>query len=142
MLCIVGVLLGQQAAAGESFRDFAAAYRCDVARRLELIYATGDPAKSLNRYLAISEPAKEYVQCIFYDMNRHVHCEASTGFWKTKRGSARTASQTPRTIAALVKLGFDTDDSAGNLRAEAAGGLRTCFLIIAQRKGPATAGPF
>lgn len=33
-------------AAGDGFRDLQVAYRCEVVRRLEQIYATGDPQSS------------------------------------------------------------------------------------------------
>jgi hypothetical protein len=105
-------------AADDSFQNFQAAYRCDIMERLKLIQATGNPARPLNRYLAISTPTRNYVQCIFQEGNSYVHCEASSGFWAMKRGRERTVYQTPRAIAALASLGFDTDDSVGNFRIE------------------------
>lgn len=113
---IVALASSQCVAADDSFRSFQAAYRCDVMERLKLIYATGNPMRPLNRYLAISVSPRDYVQCIFHERNSRVHCEASSGFWTTKPGRERTTYQTPRTIAALARLGFDTDDSAGNFR--------------------------
>jgi hypothetical protein len=114
---IVAVLaLAEPAVAADSFADLQAAYRCDVVRRLEQIYAAGDPKRDLNRYLAISLAAQPnaYVQCIFHDHGSRVHCEASSGFWTAKKGQPRTFHLPPRAVAALGKLGFDTDGSAGN----------------------------
>lgn len=110
--------LAEPASAADSFADLQAAYRCDVVRRLEQIYAAGDPRRDLNRYLAISIPhrAQAYVQCIFYDTRSRVLCEAASGFWAAKKGQKRTFYLPSRAVAALAKLGFDTDDSAGNFK--------------------------
>jgi hypothetical protein len=104
------------ASAADSFADLQAAYHCDVVRRLEQIYATGDPRIDLNRYLVITLPARThaYVQCQIFDHRKRIHCEASSGFWLTKKGQKRTFYLPPRAVAALARLGFDTDDSAGN----------------------------
>ncbi|MBC7579493.1 hypothetical protein [Tardiphaga sp.] len=106
--------------AADSFADLQAAYHCDVVRRLEQVYATGDPRIDLNRYLAITLPARThaYVQCQIFDNRRRIHCEASSGFWLAKKGQKRTFYLPPRTVAALARLGFDTDDSAGNFNLE------------------------
>jgi hypothetical protein len=116
MAGVVTLALTAPVGAVDSFLDLQAAYRCEVVRRLERIYATGDPRIDLNRYLAISLSGKPnaYVQCIFHNTRSRVHCEASSGFWATKEGQPRTFYLPPRAIAALAKLGFDTDDSAGN----------------------------
>lgn len=104
------------ASAADSFADLRAAYHCDVVRRLEQIYATGDPRINLNRYLVITLPARThaYVQCQIFDNRTRIHCEASSGFWFAKKGQKRTFYLPPRAVAALARLGFDTDDSAGN----------------------------
>ena len=104
------------ARAADSFADLQAAYHCDVVRRLEQIYATGDPRIDLNRYLVITVPARThaYVQCQIFDHRKRIHCEASSGFWLTKKGQKRSFYLPPRAVAALARLGFDTDDSAGN----------------------------
>jgi hypothetical protein len=104
------------AGAADSFVDFQATYRCDVLRRLEQIYATGDPGSDLNRYIVITVPANEsaYVQSRFRDSRGRVHCEASSGFWSAKKGQPRRFHLPPHAVTALAKLGFDPDDSAGN----------------------------
>jgi hypothetical protein len=128
---IIALASSQRVAAHDSFRNFQAAYRCDVLERLKLIHATGDPLRPLNRYLAISMPARDYVQCIFHEKNSRVRCEASSGFWTTKRGHERSTYQTPRAIAALARLGFDTDDSAGNFRIDQPVGAPVDFASLA-----------
>ena len=104
------------ARAADSFAKLQAAYHCDVVRRLEQIYAAGDPRIDLNRYLVITLPERThaYVQCQIFDNRTRIHCEASSGFWLTKKGQKRSFYLPPRAVEALARLGFDTDDSAGN----------------------------
>jgi hypothetical protein len=87
-----------------------------VLRRLELIYAAGDPRSDLDRYLVITLSANEdaYVQCRFRVNRSRVNCEGSSGFWSAKKGEPRRFRLPPRAVAALARLGLDTDDSAGN----------------------------
>ena len=122
MAGVAVLALVEPVSAADSLRDLQAAYRCEVVRRLEQIHASGDPASDRNRYLAITLPAKThaYVQCLFQDDRRRVHCEASSGFWLAKKGQPRTFYLPRRAVAALAKLGFDTDDSAGNFRIDRA----------------------
>jgi hypothetical protein len=116
MAGVAVLVFAEPASAANSFTDLQATYRCEVVRRLEQIYATGDPRIDLNRYLAISLRAtpNAYVQCIFHDNQSRVYCEASSGFWGP-RGPRRLQLST-RAVAALAKLGFDTDGSAGNFK--------------------------
>ena len=122
MAGVAMLALAEPVNAADSFADFRSAYRCEVAGRLEQIYAAGDPRIDLNRYLVITLPAKThaYVQCLFQDSRRRVYCEASSGFWLAKKGQPRTMYLSPRAVAALGKLGFNTDDSAGNFSVEKA----------------------
>jgi hypothetical protein len=130
---VVATLASGAAIAGDSFRDLQVAYRCEVVQRLERIYATGDPASERDRFLAITLPdiRGNYVQCIFHDANRKIYCEASSGFWLTKKGGVRTFRQPPATVAALANLGFDTDDSTGNFKIDRETGERPDFNALA-----------
>jgi hypothetical protein len=98
-----------------SLRALLVAYRCDVVKRLEQIYVTGDPASDRDRFIAVTVPAHPhgYVQCIFHDNQTGLYCEASSGFYYAKAGEPRFR-QSAATIAALARMGFDTDDSSGN----------------------------
>ena len=91
-------------------------YRCPVVDRLERIYATGDPTSSRHRFLTIAVPdyAQAYVQCMFHDSNTKLFCEAASGFYYDKPGQLRTFHQPANAVAALGRLGFSTDDLAGN----------------------------
>src|SRR4051812_17892858 len=113
---VAALALGEPVNAADSFADLQASYRCEVVRRLERIHATGDPKVDLNRYLAISIPDQRsaYVQCIFHDIRTRVHCEAASRSWKKKHGERRAFQLSARAVAALAKLGFDTDDPAIN----------------------------
>ncbi len=122
MAGVAVLALTEPASAADSLADLQAAYRCEVVRRLERIYAAGDPKTDLNRYLVISPAGRPdaYVQCIFHDSRSQVHCEASSGFFTARAGQPRTFNLSPRAVAALARLGFDTDDSAGNFRLDRA----------------------
>ena len=117
---IATLMAGQGAAASDSFRDLLVVYRCEVVHRLEQIYATGDPASDRNRFIAVTVPGRphSYVQCIFHDRQTGLYCEAASGWWHGKAGEPRTFRQPPETIAALARMGFDTDDSEGNFKAD------------------------
>src|SRR5512146_1245578 len=88
---ILGVIASVAAsqAAAESFHDLLVVYRCEVVRRLEQIYATGNPASDRNRFIAITVPGHPhgYVQCIFHDNQPGLYCEAASGFWYDKPGA-------------------------------------------------------
>lgn len=101
-----------------TFHDLLVQYRCPVVDRLERIYQTGDPASPRDRFLAIAVPhvAQAYVQCMFHDTNTKLLCEAASGFYYDPPGAPRTFRQPAAAIAALGRLGFSTDDSAGNFR--------------------------
>ena len=115
---LVASVLACQAAAAESFHDLLVVYRCEVVQRLERIYATGNPANDRDRFIAVTVPGHPhgYVQCIFHDNQTGLYCEAASGFWYDKPGTPRTFHQPPAAIAALARLGFDTDDSKGNFK--------------------------
>lgn len=116
VLALAGVMTTAVAAAGGSFHDLLFNYRCEVVIRLEQIHASGDPAQDRDRFIAITVPghAHGYVQCIFHDSQTGLYCEAASGYWFDQEGGPRTFRQPPEAIAALARLGFDTDDSQGN----------------------------
>jgi hypothetical protein len=117
----------------DSFHDLLAVYRCEVVHRLEQIHATGDAAVDRNRYIAVTVPDHPhgYVQCIFHDRLTKIYCEAASGFYLDKDRAARTFHQPARAIAALARLGFDTDDSAGNFKTDVDVGDPPDFNAIA-----------
>jgi hypothetical protein len=60
-----------------------------------------------------------YVQCIFVASRTGILCEASSGYHYNRDGTPRTFFLPKESIAALGRLGFSTDDTAGNFRYEA-----------------------
>jgi len=116
---LVASVLASQAAAGrDSYHDLLVVYRCEVVHRLERVYVSGNPANDRDRFIAVTVPGHPhgYVQCIFHDHQTGLYCEAASGFWYDKPGTPRTFHQPPAAIAALARLGFDTDDSKGNFK--------------------------
>jgi hypothetical protein len=63
-----------------------------------------------------------YVQCMFVASRTRLLCEASSGYYYNRSGAPRTFYLSTEAISALARLGFSTDDSAGNFRYEAAVG--------------------
>ena len=116
------LLLAAPAAAQEpdTYHDLLVQYRCPVVDRLEQIYGTGDPTKSRDRFLAITVPhaTQAYVQCMFHENNTKLYCEAASGYYFDGPGAPRTFHHPARVIAALGRLGFSTDDSAGNFNVD------------------------
>lgn len=81
--------------------------------------------------MTVPDRLQNYVQCMFHDGNSRVYCEASSGFWLTKKGASRVVYQSQETIAALARLGFDTDDSAGNFNVDRDVGAPPDFNALA-----------
>jgi hypothetical protein len=103
-----------------SLDAFLSAYRCPVVDRLEQVYAGGDQRSDFNRYIAVTVPEHPhgYVQCIFGQHRTKLLCEASSGYYFTKPGEPRTFRLQPEALAALARLGFSSDDTAGNFQRE------------------------
>jgi hypothetical protein len=108
-------------------------YRCPVVDRLERIYEAGNPTLDRDRFLAITVPQhrNRYVQCIFQEARSKLLCEASSGFYFSKRTEPRTFRLPPSSIDALARLGFSTDDSAGNFQRMIDVGSRPNFNAMA-----------
>ena len=117
MIVIVPVARAQSL---DSLRALLVAYRCSVVDRLERIYEAGDHASPIDRFLAVGVPGHPhgYVQCVFFDNRAKLLCEASSGFFLTRPGEPRTFYLPKAAVAALGRLGFDTDDSEGNFKLE------------------------
>jgi hypothetical protein len=105
--------LAEDAAA--SFRALVVEYRCPVVDRLQQIYAAIDHAHPQNLFLIIylAGRPQDYVQCVF-DTRTRMLCEASSGYFDSKPSEPRAYRLPASSIAALGRLGFSTDDSAGN----------------------------
>jgi hypothetical protein len=106
---------GQDAAS--TLHELLVQYRCPVVDRLERIYEGGAPSDAQDRFLIIDFPGRpqDYVQCVF-DTRTKILCEASSGYFYDPPGAARSYRLPATAIAALGRLGFSTDDSAGNFQ--------------------------
>lgn len=95
---------------------------CDVVERLDLIRASPMRIDGKNRYLIVS-PASDsgqYVQCMFVDRDSRMLCEVASGFCLSKPGAPRQHLLSKDRIDAIARLGFSTDDRAGNFQREIA----------------------
>lgn len=104
----------------DAFHDLLVEYRCPVVDRLEQVYGAGNPANSRHRFLVIEVPhaMQAYVQCEFHNSNAKLYCEAASGYYYDAPGAPRTFHHPARVIAALGRLGFSTDDAAGNFNVD------------------------
>jgi hypothetical protein len=75
------------------------------------------PGRDQDRFLIIDFASRpqDYVQCVF-DSRTRMLCEASSGFCLNEPSEPRTYHLPAAAIAALGRLGFSTDDSAGNFQ--------------------------
>jgi len=114
IMAILTTLTAAAAHDSDSYRQLLIQYRCPVVDRLEQIYETGGPSDDQDRFLIIDfrNRPQDYVQCVF-DTRTKMLCEASSGFFYTE---PRSYWLPPQAVAALARLGFSTDDSAGNFR--------------------------
>jgi hypothetical protein len=103
--------------AAMTFRELLIQYRCPVVDRLQRIYEAAGPADDQDRFLIIDFPDRpqDYVQCVF-DSRTRMLCEASSGFFYDPPDRPRTYRLPADAIAALGRLGFSADDSAGNFQ--------------------------
>lgn len=121
-LALIATLLVSSAAGAEdaaaTLRDLLAQYHCPVVDRLEQIYKAAPSSHPQNWFLIVYFAARpnDYVQCVF-DPLTHMFCEAASGFYDKVASEPRTRRLPASAIAALGRLGFSTDDSAGNFQA-------------------------
>ena len=116
-LALVAIAPAARAAPDPLF-EYLEKYRCPVADRLQRLYEAGDPAQDHDRFIVVTllEHKHGYVQCLFHDHETMMLCEAASGFYYDKPGAPRTMHLPADKIAALARLGFSTDDRAGNFR--------------------------
>jgi len=101
----------------KTLRALLAQYHCAVVDRLEQIYRAEDSSNPQNWFVIVYFAANpnDYVQCVF-DTKTRMLCEAASGFYDKVATEPRTRWLPPSSVAALGRLGFSTDDSAGNFQ--------------------------
>jgi hypothetical protein len=108
-----------KAAGSEGFVSFVRQFRCPLLEKLDAILSTGlDPAvrDGPDRFLVVAAADRQdrYVQCIFFDLDRRLLCEAASGYY------APTPFQlSSPDMAYLSSLGFSAVPE-GNHRIEIA----------------------
>jgi hypothetical protein len=103
--------------AAATFHGLLVEYRCLVVDRLEQIYQASASADPQNVFLIVDLAGRpqDYVQCVF-DTPTRMLCEASSGYYYDAPTEPRSYRLPPSAIAALGRLGFSTDESAGNFQ--------------------------
>jgi len=115
------LMLSAAAQTSDSLRALLVEYRCPIVDRLDRIYEHASPNDYRDRFLAVtlSGHPHGYVQCLFAENRTWLLCEASSGYYYNRPGVPRTFYLAPDAIASLDRLGFSTDDTAGNFRYQA-----------------------
>jgi hypothetical protein len=118
---IASAILLMLSAAGaqisDSLRALLVEYRCPIVDRLDRIYEHASPNDYRDRFLAVT--LSGHPQCLFAENRTWLLCEASSGYYYNRSGVPRTFYLAPDAIASLGRLGFSTDDTAGNFRYQA-----------------------
>lgn len=120
-LLLLAVLLEGEASAAERARDaFIARHLCGARTLLARIHERGPPTTSRNRFLvlAVRDQPQHYVQCIFFDADRKMLCEASSGAYRYVARDGLRLDQAAESVAALEALGFAIPGSGGNFARE------------------------
>ncbi|MGU3358764.1 TY-Chap domain-containing protein [Methylobacterium sp. M6A4_1b] len=107
-------------------------HRCAVVARLSSIHLRGPRSTSRDRFLAVSvvRTDQRYVQCIFVDEDRKLHCEASSGAY-AQGAEAPGHSLSESSKSALHRLGFAQAGSNENYKREITLGTPPDFDIAA-----------
>jgi hypothetical protein len=102
---------------GKTLHALLAQYHCALLDRLEQIYRAADSANPQNWFLIVyfAVNPNDYVQCVF-DTKTRMLCEAASGFYDKVATEPRTRWLSSSSVTALGRLGFSTDDSAGNFQ--------------------------
>lgn len=111
-LALLSTAAGAQENAGRA--SFIAAHRCAIVERLAGIHASGDPSDSKDRFIAVTlgRPSQAYVQCLFFEQDTRMLCEASSGFYEKRPEEVGRPRVLPGAMAPLAALGFSTDPTA------------------------------
>ena len=132
MLAVVLAAIPGAAAADRGRAGFIETHRCAVVERLRSIHLRGPRSTSRDRFLVVSVARAEqsYVQCIFFDEDTKMQCEASSGaYGRMPEGSHLTWLAPSR--SALHRLGFAQVDPDTNYTREIALDTPPDFRVVA-----------
>ena len=113
-------IAGPTSAGATALGDFQDLHRCAILERLDQIHASKGQRDGKDRHLIVSKfgSLDRFVQCIFFDDDKRMLCEAASGFYLTRPGQPRRRLVSARALDEIAKLGFSTDDSQGNYSRE------------------------
>jgi hypothetical protein len=116
-LAFAGLSAARAGAPPPDIDTFVSTYQCTVAASIAHIHAHPHP-EQMHRYLVLENAlTQRYVQCLFFDSDRQMLCEAWSGWWEQKNSGPKFKSPlAPQQLAALSKLGFSMDVSHGNFQ--------------------------
>jgi hypothetical protein len=108
------------AAAGDDLKSFVATYGCMVVEQFAAIHEQGDKSKSTNRYviLAMRHSPQRFAQCIFFDNDTMMLCEASSGRYGVPKGQLHNLEISSTGKSVLAELGFDEPEGVANYKRE------------------------
>lgn len=111
---VVGLSVSSIAAeAADDLSTFVTTYHCTVAELIARIHTHPHPER-MRRYLILeSAVTHDYVQCLFFDRDRQMLCEAESGWWNK---AGENPHFVPAGKQALAHLGFSMDASHGNFQ--------------------------
>jgi hypothetical protein len=119
-VCLWSLLTGT-APFATGFKDdiatFRQTYRCVVTELLARVHAHSHPEGS-DRFLVLENAyTGRYMQCLYFNHDRQMLCEAASGWWDEKgNGPNFKPKLAAAQILALSRLGFSTDASHGNFQ--------------------------
>ncbi|MCC0055806.1 MAG: hypothetical protein H6883_06690 [Rhodobiaceae bacterium] len=111
MAAAAAFLIAAGTASAGTLEDLISEYRCPLIEKLEKTHMAYRAVAGRDRFLSVSVPEHPhgYVQCLFHDGNRQLHCEAASGYF-----SAQQYRLPADRVAALGRLGFATGVSDAN----------------------------
>ncbi|HEY3638748.1 MAG TPA: hypothetical protein VGK90_11405 [Rhizomicrobium sp.] len=117
VLALTGFSIARATAPSADIDTFESTYHCAVTASIARIHAHPHP-EQMYRYLVLENAVTHrYVQCLFFDSDRQMLCEAWSGWWEQKNSGPKFRSPlAPEQLAALSKLGFSMDVSHGNFQ--------------------------
>jgi hypothetical protein len=129
--CTPAICIGAE----DQERAFVDRSKCVVLAALDAISDTPmKTSQDQNRFLILDplDHRQGYLQCVLYDWDKMIRCEAASGFYEHRPGEPRLHYVAGAQLAALARLGFSTDDSRGNYVREFAVKGPSDFSAIAE----------
>ncbi|GJE17374.1 TY-Chap domain-containing protein [Methylobacterium marchantiae] len=136
-IAALGIILAQsshEASAASSRTAFIDRHRCAILTRLERIHQRGPVTTSRDRFIivALQHSPQSYVQCIFFDNDTKMRCEASSGAFRYRPEDPVELGLSPDSLTTLLGLGFTRARPAENYSREVAIGTPPDLASVAE----------